>query len=201
MRVRFDLRPAEFLERERKRHSFNIVRLFAVLLLLAFLISSGFYTVKAFIETQALQSEIELLEGEIADLENNQAALTTEISRLKAKESQFRKTLEIMQSEPPTLEVLNALETYMDQGMGVNSIRFVPSADKDNMVVYTATVDATASTEEQIIALTDGLSGSGLFSAVTMPTTKKDEKTGRVSFTLTLIARPFGQGIAMGGQP
>ena len=51
------------------------------------------------------------------------------------------------------------------------------------------------------VALTDGLSGSGLFSAVTMPTTKKDEKTGRVSFTLTLIARPFGQGIAMGGQP
>ena len=27
MRVQFDLRPAEYLERERKRHSFNFVRL------------------------------------------------------------------------------------------------------------------------------------------------------------------------------
>jgi len=201
MRVHFDLRPAEYLERERKRHSFNFVRLVTVLLLLAFFASSGFYIVMAFVETQDLQSRIEVLEGEIADLESSKTALLTEIARLKEREEQFKKTLEIMQSEPPTLEVLNALETHMERGMGVNTVRFVPNAREDKTVFYVVTVDASAAAEEQIIALTDGLSSSGLFSAVSMPSTKKDEKTGRVSFTLTLIARPFGQGSSEGGQP
>ena len=118
MRVQFDLRPAEYLERERKRHSFSFVRLLTVLLLLAFFASSGFYIVMAFIETQDLQSRIEVLEGEIADLESSKTALLAEIARLKEREEQFKKTLEIMQSEPPTLEVLNALETHMERGMG-----------------------------------------------------------------------------------
>ena len=200
MRVQFDLRPAEYLERERKRHSFNFVRLVTVLLLLAFFASSGFYIVMAFIETQDLQSRIEVLEGEIADLESSKTALLAEIARLKEREEQFKKTLEIMQSEPPTLEVLNALETHMERGMGVNSVRFVPNAREDKTVFYVVTVDASAAAEEQIIALTDGLSSSGLFSAVSMPSTKKDEKTGRVSFTLTLVARPFGQGVPEGGR-
>ena len=124
MKVRFDLRPAEFLERERKRHSFNIVRLLAVALLLSFVASSGFYIVMAFLETRVLQSDIEILEGEVADLEASQAALLGEIARLKSREEQFKKTLEIMQSESPTLEILNALETHMEPGMRVNTVRF-----------------------------------------------------------------------------
>lgn len=201
MRVRFDLRPAEFLERERKRHSFSFVRLLAVLLLFSFMASTGFYITMAFLEMQVLQSELEVLEGDVADLEVSQTALTAEIGRLRAREEQFRKTLGIMQSEPPTLEVLNALETHMELGMGVNAIRFVPAVGEDKAVFYNATVDATALTEEQIIALTDGLSGSGLFSAVTMPSTQKDERTGRVSFSLALDARPFGQASSEGGRP
>ena len=201
MKAQFDLRPAEYLERERKRHSFNFVRLLAVVLLLAFFASSGYYVVMAFLETQDLQSQIEIAEGEIADLETSQKALIAEIARLKEQEEQFRKTLEIMQSEPPTLEVLNALEAHMERGVGANSVRFTPSVGENKTVFYTVAVDASAATEEQIIALTDGLSGSGLFSTVTMPSTKKDEKTGRVSFTLTLIARPFGQGSTEGERP
>ena len=200
MKAQFDLRPAEYLERERKRHSFNFVRLLAVVLLLAFFTSSGYYVVMAFLETQDLQSQIEIAEGEIADLETSQKALIAEIARLKEQEEQFRKTLGIMQSEPPTLEVLNALEAHMERGVGANSVRFTPSVGENKTVFYTVAVDASAATEEQIIALTDGLSGSGLFSTVTMPSTKKDEKTGRVSFTLTLVARPFGQGVPEGGR-
>lgn len=200
MKAQFDLRPAEYLERERKRHPFNFVRLLAVVLLLAFFTSSGYYVVMAFLETQDLQSQIEIAEGEIADLETSQKALIAEIARLKEQEEQFRKTLEIMQSEPPTLEVLNALEAHMERGVGANSVRFTPSVGENKTVFYTVAVDASAATEEQIIALTDGLSGSGLFSTVTMPSTKKDEKTGRVSFTLTLVARPFGQGVPEGGR-
>ena len=139
------------------------------------------WIVSAFLETQDLQSQIEIAEGEIADLEVSRTALTAEIARLKEQEGQFRKTLEIMQSESPILEVLNALEAHMERGVGANSIRFVSGAREDKTVFYTVTVDASAATEEQIIALTDGLSGNELFSTVTMPSTKKDEKTGTAS--------------------
>ena len=214
MRVRFDLRPAEFLEQERKRRSFSVVRLLAVALLLSFMTSSGFYIVLAFIETQALHSDIAVWEGDLAGLETSQTALAEEITRLKAREEQFKKTLEIMQSESPALEVLSALETHMEPGMKVNAVRFFASsaeedksteedrsAEEDKTVSYKVTVDAAATAEEQIIALTDGLSGSGLFSTVTMPSTQKDEQTGRVSFVLTLVARPFGEAAAGGGRP
>jgi hypothetical protein len=55
------------------------------------------------------------------------------------------------------------------------------------------TVDATAATEEQIIKLYDGLMGSGVFSTGSMSTSKRDDRTGRVSFTLNLTALPIGQ--------
>lgn len=196
MKVKFDLRPAEYLERERKRHSFNPLRLLASLLLLAFLICCGGYIAMAFLETRALSDEIEGLEGRVADLETNQTALTAEINRLKAREAQFVKTLAIMQSEPSTLEVLNSFETCMEPGMKIDSIRFTPVTTRgSSQVSYTAAVDATAANEEQIILLTDGLSSSGLFEdgGVTMPSTRRDEKTGRVAFNLSLKLRPIGQ--------
>lgn len=198
MRVQFDLRPAEFVEKERKLSSFNLVRLLAVILLLAFMGSSGYYIVLTFLETRALRSEIEIRENEVSNMEVSQKALLAEISRLKERETQFAKTLGIMQSEPATLEVLNALETHIEYGTGLNSVRFVQGAAGSG-VAYTATVDATAASEEQIIALTKGLSESGLFFGVIMPSTKKDEKTGRVSFTLSLALRPFGQSASLAG--
>ena len=148
MKAQFDLRPAEYLERERKRHSFNFVRLLAVVLLLAFFTSSGYYVVMAFLETQDLQSQIEIAEGEIADLETSQKALIAEIARLKEQEEQFRKTLEIMQSEPPTLEVLNALEAHMERGVGANSVRFTPSVGENKTVFYTCLLYTSDAADE-----------------------------------------------------
>ena len=194
MRVQFDLCPPEYLARRRKRHSFNATRILAILLLLAFLATGIGYIVMAFLETRALASDIEMGEEAVAKLEADQNELTAEIARLKNREQQYGKTLEIMQSEPPTIEVLSALESNMDQGMGMTSIRFVPAKAKEGgSVVYTADVDATALVEDQITALTTGLSGSGVFSGVTMPSSQKDEKTGRVDFKLHLDLRPFGQ--------
>ena len=194
MRVQFDLCPPEYLARRKKRHSFNATRILAVLLLLAFLATGIGYIVMAFLETRALASDIEMGEEAVAKLEADQNELTAEIARLKNREQQYGKTLEIMQSEPPTIEALSALESNMDQGMGMTSIRFVPAkANEGGSVVYTADVDATALVEDQITALTTGLSGSGVFSGVTMPSSQKDEKTGRVDFKLHLDLRPFGQ--------
>lgn len=205
MRVQFDLRPAEYLEIERKRSSFNPIRLLAILLMFAFFATCIGYLAMAFLETQALQSEIEDREAMIADLEADQNNLTAEINRLKNRETQFIKTLRIMQSEPPTLEVLNALETHMDAGMGLKSVRFTPAnagnrgrnTSSNETIAYNATVEASAVTEDQIVSLTNGLSGSGVFSGVTMPSSERrqdrDDTTERVHFSLLLNARPLGQ--------
>ena len=194
MRVQFDLCPAEYLARRKKRHSFNATRILAVLLLLFFLVAGIGYIVMAFMETRALASDIEMVEDAVAKLEADQSELTAEIVRLKNKEQQYAKTLQIMRNEPPTIEALSALETNMDQGMGITSIRFAPGGTNEGgLVVYTADVDATALVEDQITALTTGLSGRGVFSGVTMPSSQKDEKTGRVDFKLHLELRPFGQ--------
>ena len=41
MKVQFDLRPSGMLERERKQRSFNPTRTVAILLMLAFFLTSG----------------------------------------------------------------------------------------------------------------------------------------------------------------
>ena len=194
MRLQFDLRPAEYLEIERKRTSFNPIRLLAILLLFAFLAICGAYIAFAFMEVQTLSDEIEERQTMVDALEAQQRSLTAEINRLKNRETEFTKTLRIMQNEPATLEVLNAIETHLHQGMGLNSIRFVPVTTRgSDSVSYNATVEATALTEEQIIAMTDGLSGSGVFSGVTMPSSQRDEAAGRVNFNLLLNVRPLGE--------
>ena len=105
---------------------------------------------------------------------------------MQDRERVFTNTLKIMQDDLPTLEVLNALETYMEPGMGLNSLRCTGSP---NMAV----VIATAAAEDQIINFTNGLSGCGVFSAVAMPVSTRDERTGRVTFTLNLSVLPIGQ--------
>jgi cell division protein FtsB len=173
------------LEKERKKTAFNLTRLLASLLLLFFVGSSVFYIGIMTLKMFSLREEIELKESQVSDLETGRRSLEAEINRLKAQEKVFADTLQIMQDDLPTLEVLNALETCMDYGMGLNSLRLATG--------QVAVVEATAVTEEQIIQLTDGLTGSGVFSAVTMPTSRRDDKTGRVSFTLNLTLLPIGQ--------
>ncbi len=191
MRVQFDLRPVSLLEKERKKRGFNVVRLLAMILLLVFLAGSIFYIATVSIKVMGLQGEIEMKESEVTSLESGQRALEAEIKRLKAEEKVYADTLKIMQDDLPTLEVLNALEANMAPGMAANTLRFTPPrvAGGSN----TAVLDATAAAEDQIIELTNGLSSSGVFSGVTMPTSKRDDKTGRVAFTLNLDLRPIGQ--------
>ncbi len=191
MRVQFDLRPVSLLERERKQRSFNITRLLAMLLFLIFLGSSSFYVVTMTLKVISLKEEIDIKEGEVSGLEGSKQALEAEIRRLKDKEKVFADTLKIMQDDLPTLEVLNALEVNMIYGMAVNSLKFNPGRAAG--AANSAVLDATAATEEQIIEFTNGLTSSGVFSGVAMPTSKRDEKTGRVSFALNLELRPIGQ--------
>jgi hypothetical protein len=135
------------------------------------------------------QAVIEEKRNEVENMEMESRALQAEIQRLRAQETMYASTLKIMQDDLPTLEVLNAFENNMDYGMGLNSLRFGNPAAAGTPV----TVDASAAAEEQIIRLYDGLMGSGVFASGAMSNSRRDDRTGRVSFTLNLIARPIGQ--------
>ena len=191
MRIQFDLRPVSLLEKERKRTSFNFTRIVALLLFLGFVGTSGFYLGTMTLKIFELNEEIEMKQDEISRLDTQKRGLQAEIQRLQAQEKVFMDTLAIMQTDLPTVEVLGALESNLEYGMGLASLVF--SQPRAGASPLTAVLNATAGAEEQIIFFTDGLSSSGVFSDVTMPTSKRDEKTGRLSFTLNLALLPIGQ--------
>jgi len=140
MKVQFDLRPAGMLEKERKRTGFNLTRTVAVILMLAFFLSSGGYIVMMTLERFMLQDEVEVREDMIANLETEKVALEGQVNELKPRERVFADTLQIMNDDLPTLEVLNALEANMDDyGIGFNTLRFVIGSDA-NVVEVTGLV-------------------------------------------------------------
>jgi hypothetical protein len=162
----------------------------AFLLLCAFVLTTGFYIgvmTKAMFD---LQSDIEMAANEVENMEGSRMALEAEINRLREQEKMYANTLKIMQDDLPTLEVLNAFEEHMTYGMGLNTLRFTTPAQGGGT---TAVLEATAATEDQITELSDNLKACGVFSSVTMPISRRDERTGRVSFTLNLVALPIGQ--------
>jgi hypothetical protein len=144
-----------------------------------------------FFERASLMDSIEYKTDEVGGLSVSRTALEGEIRRLQEREKVFSDTLKIMQDDLPTLEVLNALETYMVNGMGLNSLNFTPPQGNNPAIV--AQLEATAIEEEQIIELTTGLSECGVFSNVIMPNSRRDDATGRVTFTLSLTVLPIGQ--------
>lgn len=187
MRVQFDLRPESVMEKERKKTSFNPMRLVVTLLLLVFIASSGYFIATMTLKMLDLKDLIESKEIEVSTLETQRSQLDAEIRRLQEREKVFTSTLKIMQDDLPTLEVLNALENNLEFGMGLNTLKC--SAGNPSSAVLTA----TAAEESQIIHFTDGLSRCGVFSAVAMPSSTRDDKTGRVTFILNLSILPIGQ--------
>jgi cell division protein FtsB len=185
---------------QKKKSSFNPMRLLAFLLLLIFLASSGFYLVKMTLERIRLGGAIEEKQYQVEEMDSKKRALEAEINRLKAEEKVFADTLKIMQDDLPTLEVLNAVENSMASisGMAATSLRLSPPAAAG--APGKAVLEATSVEDAQIVQLTTGLSQSGVFSGVVLGNSTLDEKTGRVTFTLNLDLRSMGQIRAASGK-
>ena len=188
MRVQFDLRPVTMLERERKKTTFNATRLVAFILMIIFAVSNGFYMWMAFQNMMRLNDAIEEKEYDVGNLEGEKNALEAEVGRLRRQEAEYAATLKIMQDDLPTLEVLNALERGLEPGMGLNTLRLSPTPQGT-----VATLDATAASDEQTVQFSTSLTSSGVFSAVSMPNSRLDDRTQRVSFTMSLTLLPIGQ--------
>jgi cell division protein FtsB len=188
--MQFDLRPVELLQKEIKKKSFSLMRLLVTLLFLFFVGSSGFYLATMTLKAIGLKEEIEYKQLEVDDLETSQRSLEAEIRRLQGREKVFSETLKIMQDDLPTIEAFNALESNTEYGMRLESVKFAAGQAGG---ANTLTVDASAATEDQIVQFTDGLTESGVFSQVRMPSSRLDEGTGRVAFTLVLSLLNIGQ--------
>ncbi|MDR2175501.1 MAG: hypothetical protein LBO82_06145 [Synergistaceae bacterium] len=187
MKMQFDLRPADLIKRESKKRSFNLTRLLVMLLLLLFLGSTGFYLAAATLSLLALRDSVEYKQSEVNRMETSKTALEAEIRRLQQREKVFTETLKIMQDDLPTLEIFEALETCTEPGMRISDLRYAAGASP------TVILNAAADTDEQTTLFRIGLENSGVFSRVTMPTSKLDERTRKVQFTLNLTLLPIGQ--------
>jgi hypothetical protein len=165
------------------------MRTLAIILLLLFFPSTMGYIGWMAWNILSMRGDVEDKRNEVENMEGEKTALEGEIRRLQAQEAMYASTLKIMQDDLPTLEVLNAFEKHMVRRMGLNTLRFGNTTPTGT----TVTVDATAATEEQIINLYAGLMSSGVFASGSMSNSKRDDKTGRVSFTLNLTALPIGQ--------
>ena len=195
MKTQFDLRPAGMLEKERKQKSFNLTRIVAILLMGAFFVTSVGYIVLMAWQSFALQEAVIDKEALVNGLEAEKSTLQRQVNDLRAREKVFTDTLQIMQDDLPSLEVLNALETNMDvYGIGFNSLRFVIGRGSgNNKAPDVVEVTGTVATDKQIIDFTDRLRSSGVFSDVFLPVTTRNERTGMISFTLRMPVFPIGQ--------
>jgi cell division protein FtsL len=203
MKTQFDLRPAGMLEKERKQKSFNLTRLIAFLLLFVYFATSIGYLVVMTMERFTLENEVNDKEGLVANLEMEKNGLQRQVNDLKAKEKVFADTLQIMQDDLPTIEVLKALEESMpESGIGFNTLKFVigrmtppargtrgPAVKAPDVVELTGVV----ATDKLIIDFSDRLRASGVFSDVLLPVTTLNERTNMISFTLRMPVFPIGQ--------
>ncbi|MBR1672451.1 MAG: hypothetical protein IJ702_05950, partial [Fretibacterium sp.] len=151
--ARFDLRPAEFIERKRRRHSFSALRLLASSLGLAFVLSCGGCLVLALREARVLSRRAAAWREEVAALEERQSALMTELSRLRAREEVFARRLREMGREAPALEVMDALERLARPEVSLRAVRFACSTNEEGEDVCVVTVEGDCPEEEPVSAL------------------------------------------------
>ena len=183
----FDLRPAEFIERERRRHVFSFVRLASALLALAFVLSCGGYIALALRELHSLSSKIMQQREEVAELEARQTALTSDISRLKEREERLARVLKGMERELPVLEVMDALERLSGPEIRLAAVRFVHSGSEDEGGGCVVTAEGGSSAP--IHDLAERLGSEPIFNGVELLDTAQED--GTTTFKLQLTTGPW----------
>ncbi|MCL2009909.1 MAG: hypothetical protein FWG71_05110 [Synergistaceae bacterium] len=194
MKVRFDLRPAGLIEKERQKKKFNFMKVIAVFLMGMFFLASGGYIVVMTLNLLMLRDEVQTRENLVSGLDMERANLNRQVTELRAQERVFIETLRIMNEDMPTIEVLNALESNMDiYGIGFNTLKFTQGREargvkEPDMVELTGLV----ASDKQIVDYSDRLRTSGVFNDVRLPVTTLNERTGMISYTLQMPVKEIG---------
>jgi len=111
MKVKLDLRPAYYKEIAEKKVDW--ARIVASVLVLSFLLVSGFTFGYGLVVSRSLKSERISLQNRIERLQMQNVSLGKELDRLKAVEEDYRSALGILQQELPSLEFLAVLENAL----------------------------------------------------------------------------------------
>lgn len=178
---RLDLRPAEYVELERRRYSFNPNRLIFWGLLVGFIMLSIGTISFAWMRIREIDLALEEKRLSNSDLLARRAELAKSNSELEAKRKNTEKILNFLKGDIPVLEVLNAIETNATVGVKFETADFT----RNSLVGVIITIDGKASSEKAIISMTEGLKQNPLFDDVRLPVSQKAQ-TGQVIFKLVL---------------
>ncbi|KUK99625.1 MAG: Fimbrial assembly family protein [Synergistales bacterium 54_9] len=108
MKVKLDLRPAYYKEIAEKKVDW--ARIVASVLVLSFLLVSGFTFGYGLVVSRSLKRERISLQNRIERLQMQNVSLGRELDRLKAVEEDYRSALRILQQELLSLEFFAVLE-------------------------------------------------------------------------------------------
>ena len=178
-----DLRPREYVELERRRYSFNPIRLALWMSLAGFFMLSAGTIGYSITRTRELMDEIDEMRSNVSVLTQRRMRLTDENSRLERQKNKTEKIIDFLKSDIPVLEVMNALEASSGTGIKLDNADF-----SRNLSIVTVVIDGKAQDEQSVLNLTEGLKASKLFSSVRLPISQRDA-TKRIIFKLVLIVR------------
>ncbi|MBQ6972359.1 MAG: pilus assembly protein PilM [Synergistaceae bacterium] len=176
-----DLRPAEYVELERRRYSFNPNRLALWGLLAGFLMMSAGTITYAFITVRSLTDKIDGMRVNVSALTLRRQSLERTNAQLESRRKTTEKILDFLKGDIPVLEILNALEVNMTNGIKYDNADFTLGPLGGVNVV----VDGKARNDSEILTMTEGLKESGLFESVMLPVSQKDQLQRKV-FKLVL---------------
>ena len=178
-----DLRPREYVELERRRYSFNPVRMALWMSLAGFFMLSAGTIGFAITNIQNLIDDIEDMRDNVSILTQRRMRLVEENSRLEKQKQKTEKIIQFLQSDMPVLEIMNALEASAGTGIKFDNADF-----SRNLSLVTVVIDGKAQDEQSVINMTEGLKSSGLFSRVMLPVSQKDTMK-RIIFKLVLTVK------------
>lgn len=179
-----DLRPMEYVELERRRHSFSLTRLTLWALLAAFLGTSVGTIYFGVTQTEDLKERIASVREANSEFIQRRIALTEANAKLERQKDKAERVLNFFRGNIPALEVMNALEANSGTGIKFTDADFVRGNDGG----VTVTVNGRASEERAVLLLSEGLKQSRIFENVTVPVSRKDF-TGGMIFRLVLKVR------------
>ena len=178
---RLDIRPTEYVELERRRYSFNINRIILWGLLVAFVMLS--IGTISFTWMRIRDIELELEDKRIAnsDLLTQRTALAQSNAKLEKQQKDTQQVLDFLRGDMPVLEVMGAMESHFSAGVKFDEADFT----RTGLAGITVVIDGKAADEKSILAMTESLKQSNLFSDVRLPVSQKAQ-TGQIIFKLIL---------------
>lgn len=171
-----DLRPGEYIELERRRYSFNPNRLILWGLLSGFLMMSAGTITYAFLTIHNMNEEMVFMQDTINAQMLRRQELQKENAMLEKRRQDTERLLDFMKGDMPILEVLNAIEVNITDGIKYDNADFTRGPLGGVNVV----VDGKARSDKDILTMTQGMKDSGIFDSVTIPFSTKDQLQRKV---------------------